>query len=375
MRSAPLATVRHRIVLGRPLPFNVYAEDDSLLLARGLPVDSREHVDALIARGVRVNLDEVLDPVDLARRAPAEMLPRVWQEVQDQIVSTMRQRAAADLEARLQQATAPLATLIKRDPDVAIFQLLVEQQDERREQGIRQAIQAAVVTALIAHRLNWATDDLARATKAALTMNISVLELLGATSATGAASREAEGARREALLAHPLRSREMLEAAGITDRDWLLAVEHHHEREDGSGYPRGLREVGELASMLRCGDALASGMEELRGKDRLTPNHLIRRIYLEERGNLYARALVKEMGIYPPGSVVALASGEVALVVKRGLSITTPIVTAVANRFRRPYNYPVHRDTSKPGFRVLTALPTYDFAPTPTQALMALQAV
>lgn len=372
MRSAPLATVRHRIVLGRSLPFNVYAEDDSLLLARGMRVDSSEHVEALIARGVRVNLDEVLDPVALARRSPAEMLPRVWQEVQEQMVGVMRQRDAGDLEARLQQATAPLATLIERDPDVAIFQLLVEQQDERREQGIRQAIQAAVVTALIAHRLNWATADLARATKAALTMNISVLELFGTPGAVG---REAEGTRHEALLAHPLRSKEMLEAAGITDRDWLLAVEHHHEREDGSGYPRGLREVGELASMLRCGDALACGMQELRGKDRLTPNHLIRRIYLEERGNLYARALVKEMGIYPPGCVVALASGEVALVVKRGLSITTPIVSAVANRFRRPYNHPVHRDTSKPGFRVLSALPAYDFAPTPTQALMALHAV
>jgi hypothetical protein len=49
MKSVPLATVRHRVVLGAHLPFNVYAADGALLRARGL-----------------VNLEEISDEVDAA---------------------------------------------------------------------------------------------------------------------------------------------------------------------------------------------------------------------------------------------------------------------------------------------------------------------
>lgn len=372
MKSAPLASVRHRVALGQRLPFNVYAADGSLLLARGLIVESEEHLSALIDRGVRVNLDEVLDPVDIARYAPAELLPKLWQDVRDKMVTVMRQRNAGDLQARLQRATAPLETLIRRDADIAIFQLLSDHPDDRREHGLRHAAHSAVIATLLAHRLNWTGVEVERATKSALTMNMSVLDLL-----VELAQRRgvADVVHREEIRNHPLRSREMLEAAGVTDRCWLLAVEQHHEQSDGSGYPAGLRDVGELASLLRCADAFASAVNELAGEDRSTVNQMIRKIYIEERANIYVTALVKELGIYPPGCAVTLANGEIGLVVRRGSTIKTPLVAAIANRFRRPFNTPVRRDTSKPGFRVVGALPACDFVPTPAQALMALQAV
>ena len=40
-------------------------------------------------------------------------------------------------------------------------------------------------------------------------------------------------------------------------------------------------------------------------------------------------ALVREFGIYPPGCFVRLTGGELALVVARGASITTPVVVCL----------------------------------------------
>ena len=372
MKSAPLASVRHRVVLGQRLPFNVYAADGSLLLASGLIVESEEYLSALIDRGVRVNLDEVLDPVDVARHAPAELLPKLWQDVRDKMVAVMRKHEDGDLQTRLQRATATLETLVRRDPDIAVFHLLSDHPNDRRELGLRHAAHSAVIATLIAHRLNWSGDDIERATKSALTMNISMLELLGELALRRTA---AEAAKRDEIRNHPIRSRQMLEAAGVTDSAWLGAVEQHHEQSDGSGYPAGLRDVSELASLLRCADAFASGVDDLGSDERPTVNQMIRKIYIDERANLYATALVKELGVYPPGCSVTLANGEIALVVRRGPTIKTPLVAAIANRFRRPFNTPVRRDTSRPGFRIVSALPACDFAPTRAQALLALQAI
>jgi response regulator RpfG family c-di-GMP phosphodiesterase len=371
MKFAPLASVRHRVALGQRLPFNVYAADGSLLLARGLTVDSEEHLSALIDRGVRVNLDEVLDPVEIARRAPAELLPKLWQDVRDKMVAVMRKHEDGDLQTRLQRATVTLETLVRRDPDVAVFHLLSDHPNDRRELGLRHAAHSAVIATLIAHRLNWSGDDIERATKGALTMNMSMLELLGELARKRAV---ADAVHRDEIRNHPIRSRQMLEAAGITDSVWLGAVEQHHEQSDGSGYPAGMREVSELASLLRCADAFASGVDDLGSDERPTVNQMIRKIYIDERANVYATALVKELGVYPPGCSVTLANGEIALVVRRGATIKTPLVAAIANRFRRPFNTPVRRDTSRPGFRVVSALPACDFVPTRAQALMALQA-
>ena len=47
-------------------------------------------------------------------------------------------------------------------------------------------------------------------------------------------------------------------------------------------------------------------------------------------------ALVKGLGVYPPGAFVRLASEEVGVVLRRGISATTPRVAIVTNRLGMP---------------------------------------
>ena len=82
-------------------------------------------------------------------------------------------------------------------------------------------------------------DPIERATlvAAALTSDIGMREIQQALfEQTAPLSSE----QKAIVSAHPNRSCELLQAAGVEDKRWLQAIEQHHERVDGTGYPKGL---------------------------------------------------------------------------------------------------------------------------------------
>jgi hypothetical protein len=83
-------------------------------------------------------------------------------------------------------------------------------------------------------------------------------------------------------------------------------------------------------------------------------------------------ALVKEFGIYPPGCHVRLDSGELAVVVARGGSITTPMVACLTDPIGRPLPRPERVDTATRGRRVVSVVGERSVArPLPLDKLMA----
>ena len=357
MQFAPLATVKHRVTIGAPLPFNVYNADHTLLLATGKAIDTAGQLESLTTRGVLVDLDDLLDPIDVARRAPSAMLPATWAESRERMVAAMRSPLTPGFLERLEHAIGPVEALVQRDPDLAILQVMRQEYHSRREYGIRHSMRAAVVGLLIASRLGWSGEDSNIAIKCALTMNVAMLELQGVLAASGA---EHDATQRREIITHPVRSRQMLESAGITDERWLRAVEQHHEQPDGKGYPAGITEVSEIASLVRCADMYAATVGERQGREPLAPDRALRKLYMSEPNNPYAAALVKELGLYPPGTFVSLVSGEAGIVVRRGPTITTPVVVAMTNRYRQPLLEPARRDTSQPGYGVAGVVPARD---------------
>ena len=98
----------------------------------------------------------------------------------------------------------------------------------------------------------------------------------------------------------------------------LEIVANHHERLDGSGYPNGLRgeaigRFGSIAAVLDVYDALIHENYYKASKD---PGGVLRKMR-EGSGVLYEeralKALTDCLGIYPPGSLLMLDSGEMAV--------------------------------------------------------------
>jgi HD-GYP domain-containing protein (c-di-GMP phosphodiesterase class II) len=94
----------------------------------------------------------------------------------------------------------------------------------------------------------------------------------------------------------------------------------HHERYDGSGYPRRL--AGPGIGMMGCMAAIVDGFSAMTSirpyAEQMSPSNALGMLY-KERGTRYHEALVEQfiqcIGIYPVGSLVQLNSGEIGVVI------------------------------------------------------------
>jgi HD-GYP domain-containing protein (c-di-GMP phosphodiesterase class II) len=98
----------------------------------------------------------------------------------------------------------------------------------------------------------------------------------------------------------------------------------HHERQDGTGYPRGLKgeQIGLHGSMAAIADTF-DALTALRPyAEPLSPSSALSYLY-KERGTGFHGDLVEQfiqcVGVFPVGSVVELNSGEVGIVITQNL--------------------------------------------------------
>jgi hypothetical protein len=349
MQFAPLSTVRHRVTVGVPLPFNVRNADGTLLLARSQIIDSTEQLQALLERGTLVDIAELRVPATAIRMAPREALPGLWRQTLDEVSRTLVNAGADGFVPALEMAAPQISDLVARDPDLAIFQILQEEGSRQARYGASLAMRSAIVCQLVARRLGWGDNDAQRVMKAALTMNISMFELQGQLAEQ---AEPPTPEQRAAIEAHPEFSVRMLEAGGVSDKDWLRAVAHHHAMEAGGGYPRVDGAISDMAALMHRADVYTAKLSSRSSRDAMAADAAARTMFMSEPGHPMVAALIKEFGAYPPGCFVRLASGETAVVVRRGPTVVTPVVAVLVDAAGRTLPEPLRRDTSQTRYAV-----------------------
>src|SRR5690606_33904067 len=98
----------------------------------------------------------------------------------------------------------------------------------------------------------------------------------------------------------------------------VVAFEHHL-RLDGAGYPEGVRrDTLNLATMLCSIADVYDAMRSQREYQQAFPTDRILAVLRRNDGQQFDQHLVRRfvqlMGIYPPGSLVALSDGRLAIV-------------------------------------------------------------
>ncbi len=354
VRLQPLGSHRNEIKIGRPLPFSICDAEGRLLLARGQVLGTQDQLDGLLDRGAFVDTAQFDDTVQKIANARPEELPALWDSSMNQVGRALRATASAEFSASLERASQPVVALIARDPDLAIFQVVRQEEGDIAQYASRHAVHAAIASNLAARRLGWGADIEQRVFRAALTMNVSMVELQNrlANQVTPLTALQ-----REAIQQHPERSVQVLEQSGVTDRDWLQAVARHHEHDSGKGYPKGLTDVDDLAMLLQRSDVFTAKFSARGSRPAMAPDAAARQFFQEDKGNPMVAAIIKEFGIYPPGCTVRLASGETGVVMRRGEGANTPTVVVVTSRTGEPLITPVPRDTSKAGLNVVGVVP------------------
>jgi HD-GYP domain-containing protein (c-di-GMP phosphodiesterase class II) len=353
MQLTTLESVKHLLRVGVPLPFNVRNTDHTLLLACGQIVGSSEKMEALFERGMLVDIAELQTPAERIQQASAKELPALWQQSMDRVGQVLCSLPTEALDAAIDEVARPMLSLVERDPDLALFQVLCQPPNQHARYGSNHSMHCAIAALLAAQRMGWDAPDVQRAFKAALTMNVSMLELQGQLATQ---TEPLTQPQREAIQAHPMQSVKMLELAGIKDPIWLTAVAQHHETGDGKGYPLGLSEATPLAALLHQCDVYTAKLSPRKSREALTADVAARRLFAASPANPTAAALIKEFGLYPPGCIVTLASGETGMVVRRGLSAHAPLVAAMTNERGTALSEPLQRDTSKPAYAIVATL-------------------
>ncbi|GGY71855.1 HD-GYP domain-containing protein [Marinobacter zhanjiangensis] len=159
----------------------------------------------------------------------------------------------------------------------------------------------------------------------------------------------------EIMKGHAAHSHQILSTTeGIGELSVLTAAEHH-ERMDGSGYPRGLHgdEIsiyGRMVAIADVYDAITSDRVYHKG---MTPTQGLKKL-LEWSGDhldpILVRQFIRCLGLYPVGSMVLLESGRLGAVIEGNEDDQRqPVVRLMYHtRFRMPI--PLETlDLSRPG--------------------------
>ncbi|MBI2744518.1 MAG: phosphohydrolase [Burkholderiales bacterium] len=358
---------RAQVRLGQTLPWNVRDEAGTLLLSKGHLVVDEKLLNELLERGAFV--DEVEARAVAAEVAAAKLLissgdpaksvgkdPSLF-EFWDNTTETLKALLAhpgsePDFPGRVQAFAQHLVQLFDSNPDIAIYRAVRQDNAQNFYYGYTHAVLTAMTCILISRHLGWPQTATMTLVKAALTMNMTIFELQGQMAAQDHPPRDKQ---RAALLAHPTQARELLEKNGVNDAAWLDAVVQHHEHADGTGYPTGCTEVGEMASVLRAADVLMAKIAPRTLHPCLAPKEAITQLYRDDKGGPLSAAVVKELGVYPPGDFVKLASGELGIVVERTANARAPIVASITDCAGKPVPKTVRHDTAQAAYAIVGA--------------------
>lgn len=146
----------------------------------------------------------------------------------------------------------------------------------------------------------------------------------------------------QVMKSHPLEGYKIMAAQEDIDQDILRAVVEHHERHDGSGYPRGLTidAIGTFSRIISVVDVYDALTSRRVYKDAMAPAKALSLMYQWREKDFPHQAIesfIRCIGVYPVGSFVRLSGGEYGIVTSvNPLKPTRPEIKLIMDAKMRP---------------------------------------
>lgn len=367
------------------MPFSVRDQGGNVLLARGSTITDGKQLELLSARQLFIDLTESeavnkvlggqLDrmlraDVSLGRMADvspdyaaitaaptrpvAVDRPLDWPNLQMRLRLLLVDPRGPDWIARLRALRDDAVTLLERSPDRALVRLTYDASTEFQDYSASHSLYVCMLNSLACTQLRvWDPAWYDSLTFASLTMNISF------TSTQNELARQSgplSDTQKAALALHPEQSAALLAEIGVEDPMWLYAVRHHHSAPPGPHANLAPEEL--IARMVRRTDRYTARLSPRKSRTAMAATAAAQVVLLDEggQGDESGQALIRTLGLYPPGAWVKLACGEIALVVRRTPSFKAPVVVSLVNRSGMPLSVPALRNTKLEAYEVVGAV-------------------
>jgi hypothetical protein len=291
-----------------------------------------------------------------ARRASLDDAMAQWDRLRRQLSALLRidEPDAAWLQ-RLHGVVAEFRQRAHDDVDLGLYLLIHATGSDPGEYSTQHAMACALVGELSGRLLGLSEIEVDALVHAALTMNLSMTAMHDALARQPEAPSQLQ---RTAIAAHAEESARMLANAGVDDASWLRAVSEHHAAAAETPADAAASSRVALPVLLRRIDVYMAKLSRRASRDAVTPALAARDACLgaEGRPDAIGAALLRVLGLYPPGTFVRLANGDLAVVTGRGAKAHTPLVAALRRADGGLFSPPVGRDTARHAFAVVHGL-------------------
>jgi len=260
-----------------------------------------------------------------------------------------------EFEQRVWQYDRWMQTLLQRDTDVGLYLLFQLATNSPVGYSASHALICAVLSHLIAIELNLGLKERDSLVHAAFTMNVAMTALQDEL----ASQMERPNAEQQsAIRAHAAKGGQMLNAVGVVDKLWVEVVASHHDESTDKGELRAIAPVERLARILRIVDRYAAMISPRKSRTGRSATDSARTIMSasSEQGGEVGHALVRTVGLCPPGTYVRLDNNEVAVVLRRSGKPNHPHVAIVIDSRGETLGQPQLHRTAEASPKIQAAL-------------------
>ena len=219
--------------------------------------------------------------------------------------------------SRAHEAATQITDSVVRNPDA--MSLLIKLQ-EKGGAALSRAVEVSVMMTVFGRFLQLPHDRLEILGMLGLLQDVGKLKLPTELATRGPIN----AAEVDLYRTHVNHSAEILSSTPGLQPELPGLASLHHERFDGSGYPRGLR--GDAIALFGLIAGIVDAFDTLTAPppfgENMSPANALSVIY-KGRGKQFHAALVEQfiqcIGVFPVGSVVELNSGEIAVVIAQNM--------------------------------------------------------
>ncbi|MBV1882656.1 MAG: hypothetical protein KUG82_13545 [Pseudomonadales bacterium] len=336
-----------QLTLGAPLEWPIYDCDGILLFKTGSKIHTPEQLELLSSRNAHFLVD--LQQEEILNQ---HIFDRITQLVTLVALSfDAINKKQSEGHRRILQCVKIINDICEKDADGALGAVHLFRDHTNT---LLKPIFSGILANIIARRIRYPQSRTEDLVTAMLLCNIASMSYQAELDLQTTPLTESQ---KDQLSKHPEEGFKTLLQANINTPNVLQAVLQHHERSDGSGYPRGITEQNRHmdGKILALCEYYVAVTATRRYKPIKQSQEALREIYVianTQEPYLYMQ-FIKELGAFPPGSIVKLANKEIAIITRRQEKVIAPISKAIISPAGKEYTSPKKRDCSLAEYKIV----------------------